>query len=345
MSSAADAAEPPAPHIYTSPPLLTRLNYACFTWLLKSIGKLATFYISTAATVLKVTRKPTYTKVYPVRPMIKNRVFIPNTYKAGDRPLPLYIDIHGSGFTFFDPSFDDDICYYLAQKHGLCVVSIGHRQAPIHPFPTPVEDCAAVVMAILADKDLPCDTSKVAIGGYSAGANLALACSQVEGLKGRIGGVVAFWPPTNFTRTVESKLRGRPYVDGKKDNLQQIAYWMNWAYIPQGTDLTNPLLSVIYARKEDLPPKLCFFGCEFDMFCQEAEDMAGRLAETGERVMLGKGSGWEKGNVRWEKMLGREHGFDHWPVWSNEVKETEDHKIGREMHDNAAAWLFRMVYA
>jgi acetyl esterase/lipase len=334
------------PYVYTSPPLLTRLSYAIQTWLMKSLVKLATVYISIATTVVKVTRKPTYTKVYSVRPMITNRVFIPNTYKAGDKPLPLYINIHGGGFAICEPLFDDDVCYYLAQKRGLCVVSIGYRKSPLHPFPTPVEDCAAVVRAVLADKELPCDTSKVAMGGYSAGGNLSLACSQLEGVKGRIGGVVAFYPVTDFTRNVQTKLNSRPYVDGQKDMLAKSGYWMNWAYIPHGTDLANPLLSVTFARKEDLPPKLCFFGCEFDMLCQEAEDMAEKLAESekGEKIPLEKGSGWEKGNVRWEMIMGQEHGFDHRPIVSNTVKETVERKVAMEMHDTAASWLFQKVY-
>src|ERR1700734_2737050 len=50
---------------------------------------------------------PTFTKCYPCRPNLKNRIFVPKSYKSGDAPLPLYIDIHGGGFALMNPSADD----------------------------------------------------------------------------------------------------------------------------------------------------------------------------------------------------------------------------------------------
>jgi len=82
----------------------------------------------------------------------------------------------------------------------------------------------------------------------------------------------------------------------------------NWGYITPGTNLKDPQLSVAFAPQEKLPPKMCFFGCELDMLCREAEVMAERLAsERGGEIVKG-GNLWEKAGIRWEKILGEEHG-------------------------------------
>ena len=337
---------PPAAVVLAPLPFYSRINYAIRLWAMKIAVKV----LINVMQFLKpspASERPTYTKVYPVLPMITNRVFIPNSYKPGDKALPLYIDIHGGGFTLCDPRVDDDRCSYLAHKHGICVVSIGYRRAPRFPFPTPVMDCAALAQAILDDKDLPCDMSKVAMGGYSAGANMSLAATQLDGLRGKIAGVVAFYPVVDFTRSGEVKMRTRPVTPGKTDMLVQSGKWFQWAYIPQGTDRSQPLLSPIFAEREKLPPKICLFGCEYDMLCKEAEDMAEGLAkkESTKRVFLEEGEGWEGENVRWEKIKGQEHGFDHMPVGGNKVKEATRAKASDGMHDRAASWLFRKVYS
>lgn len=346
MEEVASFERPPAPFVLAPLPFSTRINYGIRLWGLKIFIKLA---INLVSLVMRrpASKRPTYTKVYPDRPMITNRVFIPISYKAGDKPLPLYINIHGGGFALCDPRVDDDCCSYLAQRHGICVVSIGYRRAPRFPFPIPVMDCAAIVQAVLEDEELPCDKSKVAIGGYSAGGNLTLAAPQLEGLKGKILGVVGFYPVTDFSRSGEQKMRDRPATPGKQDMLVESGKWFNWGYIPQGTDRKEPLLSPIYAKKKNLPPNVCMFGCELDLLCKEAEDMANSLAdkENAEKRTLVKGNGWEKGNVRWEKMLGWEHGFDHLQIRGNKEREAARVQATHDMHDAAAEWLFRKVYA
>ncbi|MCJ1243412.1 hypothetical protein MMC30_000609 [Trapelia coarctata] len=346
MEELAGFEKPPAPFVVAPLPFSTRINYGIRLWALKIFVSIA-IKLASLVMLRPPSKRPSYTKTYPDRPMITNRIFIPSSYKAEDKPLPLYISIHGGGFALCDPRVDDDCCSYLAQRHGICVVSIGYRRAPRFPFPTPVVDCAALVQAVLKDEDLPCDKSKVAIGGYSAGGNLSLTASQQEGLKGNISGVVAFYPVTDFSRLGEQKMRDRPATPGKTDMLINSGKWFNWGYIPQGTDRKHPLLSPIFAKKADLPPNVCMFGCEFDLLCKEAEDMADNLAdkENGEKKALIKGNGWERGNVRWEKMLGCEHAFDHVPLRGNKEKEAARVQAMHDMHDAAAEWLFRKVYA
>src|SRR5437870_2658226 len=56
---------------------------------------------------LAASQRPTLTRCYPPLPGREVRIFIPSTYKAGDAPLPLLIDIHGGGFCIGAPVLDD----------------------------------------------------------------------------------------------------------------------------------------------------------------------------------------------------------------------------------------------
>jgi len=321
-------------------PLLTRLKYAIQLWIFKTC---TTVYIN-AVFLLKPppsTSQPTYTKYYPVRPAIRNRMFIPPSYKPGDKPLPLYIDIHGGGFAIGDPRFDDRYCSRMARTHGICMASIGYSLAPRARFPIAPHDIAAIIKAVLEDPDLPCDKTKVAVGGFSAGGNLAFSAVQLNGLNTKIRALVGFYPVLDFSLPSKDKIT---HSAPEKDGLVRIAELFNWGYIPAGTDLRNPLLSPTFANLDIFPPKICLIGCEWDMLCGESEQLATKLAIEfgGDKKALGVGNGWEHGNVRWEKVMGQVHGFDH---RSGPGKE-ESARIQRanELHDSLAEWLHRVVF-
>ena len=340
--------EPPALAVLAPLPFSSRVNAAIRLWILKIMIKVvvnAVFFFKRSPP----SKCPTYIKTYPVRPSIENRIFIPSSYKAGSKPLPLYIDIHGGGFALCDPRVDDAYCSYMAQHHGICVISIGYRRAPRYPFPTGAEDCAAIAQAVLDDPDLPCDKSRAVMGGFSAGGNLSFAASQFDGLRGRLKAVVAYYPVVDFSRTGQRKLRDRPDTPGVSDPLLKSGNWFSWGYIPEGTNRMDPILSPIFAKKEDLPPNLCILGCEYDMLREEAEDMAVQLAEKepGEKRILKTGEGWEteSGSIRWEKILGQYHGFNQTPAYFDKQAEAARLQRSDEMHDAVAEWLFRMVYA
>ncbi|MCJ1486180.1 hypothetical protein MMC06_006356 [Schaereria dolodes] len=343
-SSTAATEAPPSPIMRAPLPFSTRINCAIRLWAFKIFVKVAVG-IHRFLKPSPVETRPTYTKYYPPRPGIKNRVFVPKTYKPGDKALPLYINIHGGGFAVGDPQFDDHLASMMCEK-GICVVSIGYRLSPIWSHPTQVHDCAALAQAVLDDPELDfVDKKNAAIGGYSAGGNLSLGLTQLESMRGKFAGVVGLYPAVDFARTIEQMLKERADTSGKKDKLQGLGNLFNWGFIPEGTDRTDPSLSPFFAKKEHLPKNVCLVGCELDILCRAAEDMAEKLArgEEGERKDFTEGSGWEVGSVRWEKLLGQEHGFDH--VVEKGEREVDRLKVTKEVHDRVADWLFRKVYA
>ena len=218
------------------------------------------------------------------------------------------MDIHGGGFAIGAPAADDRFCSNFCNNNNkILVVSMDYPKAPAHPWPAAVEAIPVLVKAILEDETLPFDKNKVAIGGFSAGGNLSLAVSQVESLQGKIGGIVSYYPPVDFTTPTSVNLATRP-KDAPPDPLEHQAAMFDWGYINQGVDMKNPLISVRYAPRGRLPPKIYIIGCELDLLCRDAEIMAENLASTGSGERIGSDVSWEKNGIKWEKILGEEHG-------------------------------------
>lgn len=226
-------------------------------------------------------------------------------------------------------------------------MSINYEKAPGSPFPGPVEDVAALIEAILDDPSLPVDKSKVAVLGYSAGGNLALTGTQLHGLEKRVKAVVAYYPVTDFKRTLSDREALTVPPPNRRDILISLSRAFNWAYIRRSDDLENPLLSPLFAERTKLPAKLFILGCEYDILCPEAREAAEKWAGSVERRPIGKDrTGWQAGDVTWEELKGLEHGYNQ--RWESErdlkVKE-EWKKRTTEIHAQVAEWLFREVYA
>ena len=301
-----------------SPPrkIFLRFWYSVQLWSLKLAARIYTLVLRYIIGVGKG-NAPTYVKSYPSTPTGNPaQIYIPKTYKSGDSPLPLLIDIHGGGFSVGAPLFDAPDNARWAHKHGFVVVSIGYRLAPTHAFPTAVHDVADQINEILSDKDLPVDFNRVAVVGYSAGGNLSLSAVQLHGIHNRIQASVAYYPAVDFVVTAEERDKWRtPHPDGRADVLSKSSYFFNWAYVPSGTSLRNPLLSPRFANPKQLPKSLFLLGCEYDMLCHDAWTMAEELAEkngSGEKLedARGEDSGWECGRIRWRLIRGVEHGFN-----------------------------------
>jgi acetyl esterase len=106
-------------------------------------------------------------------PRIPIRVYRPTV----DVGLPVLVYFHGGGWTIGGLDQVDAVCRALAEKAGCVVVSVAYRLAPEHKFPAAFEDCLAAVEWIHANAmEVGGDARRIAVGGDSAGANLAAAC-------------------------------------------------------------------------------------------------------------------------------------------------------------------------
>jgi acetyl esterase/lipase len=281
--------------------------------------------------------RPTFVKRYPCRPTLRNRIFFPPGYRPGEL-LPLYLNIHGGGFAVCDPQHDDEFCTSWAKRTGMLIVSLDYRKAPLHPFPTPVYDIAAVTNAVLDDDALPIDKSKIVIGGFSAGGNLALCASQLPGLKGSIKAALVFYPIVDWSVPPEGKLAMRPYEGGPRDSLADSAAWFDWGYVPIGQNRRDPLLSPYHARKEDLPPWIHIIGAQWDMLRLESQEMIHKLAD--HQHVEDQEAAFEKGTYKWTLASGLPHGFTH-HFGLKPTKRAKREQKCQEIYTDAHEWLKR----
>jgi len=90
------------------------------------------------------------------------------------KPSPVLIFVHVGGWTVGNVDIYDDSIRRLANSSGLMVAAMDYRLAPEHPFPTGLNDVISTVKWIANNGTrLGIDTNKMALGGDSAGANLA----------------------------------------------------------------------------------------------------------------------------------------------------------------------------
>lgn len=112
-----------------------------------------------------------------------------------------------------------------------------------------------------------------------------MTATQLPAIRRVVSSVVALYPPCDFTVSHHQKSRLRRYkpsVGGFRakdtDYMLSMAPMIDWSYIPQGTELRNPLLSPYFADHEMLPQRVFVVGCELDMFAHEAWRTISKLA-------------------------------------------------------------------
>ncbi|RAJ57295.1 acetyl esterase/lipase [Streptomyces sp. Amel2xB2] len=199
------------------------------------------------------------------------RVFTP----AGGPPRGVHLDIHGGGFFMDSAARGDRRNRALADALRLAVVSVDYRLAPEHPWPAAPDDCEAAALWLLDVAGARFGTSRLSIGGDSAGATLALATL----LRLRDAGAVA-----HFAGAV---LRFGTYdLSARTPAGRRIAdeYFLQ-AYAGHAGDRTVPDISPVYGALDGLPPTLLIVGSE-DVLLEDNLAMAGRLSAAGNDVEI-----------------------------------------------------------
>ena len=105
---------------------------------------------------------------------------------AGSSPsdvLGVLVWFHGGGWTIGNVEASDSTCRSLANRSGAAVVSVDYRMGPEHRFPAAVDDCWAATRWVAAHAtELGIDPGRIAVGGDSAGGNLAAVVSLLAGI-------------------------------------------------------------------------------------------------------------------------------------------------------------------
>jgi acetyl esterase len=192
---------------------------------------------------------------------------------------PLLIYYHGGGWVIGDLESHDDICRKLARDAKCSVVAVDYRLAPEHPAPASHEDCIAATKWIFANAtSLGVDPNRIAIGGDSAGGNLAAVVSMHAGVKPIFQLLV--YPATDMRMGQTSHRENAQGYLLTEDSMKWfIGHYLQGDEKKKHDPMYSPLLSDDALLKKS-PPTLVITA-EYDPLRDEGEEYAARLNAVG----------------------------------------------------------------
>lgn len=229
----------------------------------------------------------------------------------------MVINFHGGGFCLGNATDDRYWAGVVLNTAHAVFVSVGYRRAPEHPFPTPVDDSVDAVLYLSTHAaELGLDITKVALSGFSAGANLAFSVPLRLNFHTRKGlmstddlnqsrwpttqklmesandlniiNIVAFYPLLDWSLSRNSKRRTSRKPE--KTLPKFFADLFDYSYLPppdtmlHASPFVSPGLAPDNMLIHGLPNDIQIFLCEWDMLLQEGQIFARRLERLGKNV-------------------------------------------------------------
>jgi acetyl esterase/lipase len=192
---------------------------------------------------------------------------------------PALLWIHGGGMVIGTAAQDDAICRRFSQELGILVAAVDYRLAPEHPFPVPLHDCYDALLWLARQPEV--DTTRIAVGGASAGGGLAAALALLTHRGGEVP--LAFQLLTY--PMLDDRTATRPDDGARKRRLWSNASnrfgWLSYLGQAPGGDGVDGLAAP--ARVDDLahlPPAWIGVGTA-DLFYEEDLAYAERLTAAG----------------------------------------------------------------
>lgn len=219
---------------------------------------------------------------------------------ASDREmLPLYLNLHGGGFIGGLPEGDDSFCKRVCEELRIMVVSIDYRLAPEYPCPADKEDAYDAALFLWEHAaEWGIDPDRIAVGGHSAGGNIAAVVCQMAKAQQTIPLCcqILDYPPMDLATDPFEKF----YTEGAIP--PQVAAHFDRCY--RSIEMAKePWCSPIYSSPEalvGLPPAVVI-TCEIDSLRDEGEQYATMLiqagVETTAKRFLGAAHGFSMGSI------------------------------------------------
>ena len=190
---------------------------------------------------------------------------------------------HGGGWVIGDLDTHDVACRLLAIAGGFSVVAVDYRLAPEHRFPAAVDDCIAATRWVHANAQaLAIDPDRIAVGGDSAGGNLAavVAIALRDAGDPWLRFQTLIYPATDMRQIADSHQRNGSGYLLDADAVR----WFRGHYVPTAADWSDWRASPLLASDlKGLPPALVITA-GFDPLRDEGRQYADALSAAGTRT-------------------------------------------------------------
>ena len=201
----------------------------------------------------------------------------------GAGPFPIMVYYHGGGFVIADTKTYDATPRALANGAQAIMVAVDYHQAPEHKFPAAANDAYAAYLWVLQHaKEFNGDPNRVAVGGESAGGNLATVVAMMARDKKAQLPVhqLLVYPITNNDFNAPSYTAN---ANAKPLNRAMMQWFMNH-YLAKAEDGNNPYVSPLKATSLKGMPSATVITAEIDPLMSEGKAYADRLKKEGVNV-------------------------------------------------------------
>ena len=199
---------------------------------------------------------------------------------AASAALPGLVYFHGGGWVIGDLDTHDALCRQLTAEAGITVVNVDYRLAPEHKFPAAADDAwAATRWTVAHASELGVDAGRLAVGGDSAGGNLA----AVVALQARDAGAPAIKLQVLVYPVTDVSAETRSYHDFAEGYMltRESMRWFTAHYLAAGGQATDWRVSPLRASSHTgLPPALVVTA-GFDPLRDEGAAYAAKLQQAG----------------------------------------------------------------
>ncbi|MGH8258502.1 MAG: alpha/beta hydrolase [Steroidobacteraceae bacterium] len=203
---------------------------------------------------------------------------------APDSPQGVYLHLHPGGLVMGSADGQDAMLERIARATGLACVSVEYRLAPAHPYPAAWDDCEAVAVWLARSAKAEFGSERLAIGGESAGATLAVpVLVRMRDKHGFTGFRAANLSYGNYdtSMTPSQKRIGALGVLLRTSDIEGCSD----AYCPDRSKRRDPDVSALYADLERLPPALLSVGT-LDPFLDDSLFLYSRWIAAGNDAQL-----------------------------------------------------------
>lgn len=240
---------------------------------------------------------------------IKVNIYRPSA--PGSEPTPVLINFCGSGFIVPLHGSDDLFCRRVVDETQYTVLDVEYRLAPEHPWPAAHHDAEDVINWVL-QRPKQFDLSRIALSGFSAGAQMACVASAVTFPRETFSTLLLFYPPADLS--VPPSEKHAPDTSGKPMPKWLLDIFLE-CYLPQGQDPTDPSVSPLFAPMENFPRDVLVVTAAGDNLCLEGESLCSRIRDRSDRHVVhyraeGCDHAWDKQVQSGRKQEGaRDHAY------------------------------------